>query len=831
MKGYQDELDRIKKLLSENPKGLSIQDLSSRLQISRNAMAKYMDILLISGQVERQTYGPAKVYYLSQRVPLSTMADMSSDMMMTFNRDLRVVQANEGMLSLLGAEREEVFGRNIADVAFPFTCDFDLVARSRKAIDGESYSGEICSSTVGGEAFFSIKIMPSTFEDGNPGVMMMLENVTERRLMEDSLRVTKENLSNFFNSIDDFLFVTDEEGVIIHANETVTRRLGYSKEELVGNSMLMAHPRGRIEEARREIREVLEGLRENSTIPLMAKDGTMIPVETKVTRGEWDGRPVVFGVTKDVSQLKLSEEKFSRAFNMNPAATIISRQDDSTVVGVNQAFLDVTGYAPEDVIGKTVLELGIFKDQRQRAKLLSKARRSDHISNVDISVRRKDGETREGSLSVVKIDYAGTPSFLSVMIDITERKEAEERVREQSALLDSLIKSIPDIIFFKDVDGVYLGCNPSFAELVGRPEHEIVGRTDRDLFPRELADFFREQDRIMLEIRQPRHNDEWVTYPDGRRRLVDTLKTPYLGPGGELIGILGVSRDITERRRMDEELKRSEEKLSLAIKGSELGLWDWMVQTGEVEFNERWAQMLGYTLEELAPTSIKTWERLSHPDDLKRSGETLDDYFSGRTKQYECEVRMRHKDGHWIWVLDKGRLSARDADGRPLRMSGTHLDITARKRAEMNLKEAENRYEQLMEQQGIFIWEVDRNGLYSYISRSSEPILGYKVEDIVGRMHFYDLHPQEGRSIFRKDAFEVFSRKETFVGMRNPVETKDGRIIWVSTNGMPVLDENGGLMGYRGSDTDISDKRKLEEDLHRAIKKLSAMDRVKVPGD
>jgi PAS domain S-box-containing protein len=146
--------------------------------------------------------------------------------------------------------------------------------------------------------------------------------------------------------------------------------------------------------------------------------------------------------------------------------------------------------------------------------------------------------------------------------------------------------------------------------------------------------------------------------------------------------------DITGRKDSETRLKRSEELLNLAIEGSQVGLWDWQVQSGGLVINERWANIVGYSVEELSPVSISTWLRLAHPEDLKRSDELLQRHFSGVTDHYEFEGRMRHKEGHWIWILDRGKVSSWDADGRPLRMSGTHTDITDQKRLEESLQQA-----------------------------------------------------------------------------------------------------------------------------------------------
>ncbi len=154
-------------------------------------------------------------------------------------------------------------------------------------------------------------------------------------------------------------------------------------------------------------------------------------------------------------------------------------------------------------------------------------------------------------------------------VDISKRRQTEAEVRKQGALIRSLLDSIPDLVYFKDNGGVYIGCNPPFARFVGRRREEIAGRTDQELFPTAFADSFRQQDLLMLVDLLPRRHDEWLTFPDGRRILVDTLKTPYYGPSGELVGILGISRDITDRHRAEEAQEEVSAELREALEGAE----------------------------------------------------------------------------------------------------------------------------------------------------------------------------------------------------------------------------------------------------------------------
>lgn len=147
---------------------------------------------------------------------------------------------------------------------------------------------------------------------------------------------------------------------------------------------------------------------------------------------------------------------------------------------------------------------------------------------------------------------------------------------------------------------------------------------------------------------------------------------------GTVTGYLGYLVDITSQYE-------SEQRLELALDGSRAGLWDWHVPSGTTVFNERWAEIVGYTLDELEPVSLQTWIDLCHPDDLQRSMDQLEAHFAGRTDSYRCEARMKHKDGHWVWVLDQGKVMERDGEGKPMRMAGTHIDITAQKHMEILL--------------------------------------------------------------------------------------------------------------------------------------------------
>lgn len=168
-----------------------------------------------------------------------------------------------------------------------------------------------------------------------------------------------------------------------------------------------------------------------------------------------------------------------------------------------------------------------------------------------------------------------------------------------------------------------------------------------------------------------------------------------------------LKQEIIERREAEVALKKEQKRLAHIIEGTNAGTWEWNVQTEETVFNERWAEMIGYTLEELSPISINTWMNNTHPDDLKACQRALDSHFRGEKQYYECECRMKHKKGNWVWILDRGKVISWTEDGKPQWMFGTHLDITERKKAEEKLKQSEERFKALFHQNSSVLILID----------------------------------------------------------------------------------------------------------------------------
>lgn len=173
-----------------------------------------------------------------------------------------------------------------------------------------------------------------------------------------------------------------------------------------------------------------------------------------------------------------------------------------------------------------------------------------------------------------------------------------------------------------------------------------------------------------------------IQHPNGDIRSVRAIAKVVSGKNGVDQGFVGSVEDITLLIASERALNDERTRLASIIEGTGVGTWEWNVQTGETRINKQWAQIVGLTLEDLSPMTIETLNRLVHPNDLTRSASLLEQHYAGETASYECEVRLRHSDGHWVWVLDRGRVLTHTDDGEPEWMFGTHLDIAHRKHSQ-----------------------------------------------------------------------------------------------------------------------------------------------------
>jgi two-component system, NarL family, sensor histidine kinase UhpB len=298
----------------------------------------------------------------------------------------------------------------------------------------------------------------------------------------------------------------------------------------------------------------------------------------------------------------------------------------------------------------------------------------------------------------------------------------------------------------------------------------------------------------------------------GGARDVEVCATVVGTPAGSVALIV---RDVTERRRAELALWESEERLKLAFAGAQEGVWDWNLETGAVVYSEQWKRMLGYGEDEIEP-HVRAWEQLLHPDD-RAAAEALTDAVMRDRRPYEAEFRLRHKEGHYVTVLTRGLPVRRDAGGPVVRIVGTHVDITERKRTESALRESEERLTLAFAgaQEGIWDWNLETNAVV-YSPRWKQ-MLGYADEEIEPHVSAWErlVHPDD--RVAAERASESVARGQPTYEAEFRLRHKDGHYVQVLSRGFPVRREPlGPVVRIVGTHFDLTDRQKREAERARS---------------
>jgi PAS domain S-box-containing protein len=345
-----------------------------------------------------------------------------------------------------------------------------------------------------------------------------------------------------------------------------------------------------------------------------------------------------------------------------------------------------------------------------------------------------------------------------------ELERSREALRESEARYRELVEQASTIILRMDREGRICFLNDYALRFFGYQLDEVVGQSVIGILVPETDSAGKNLRAMIAEI--GRHPEQYAVNEnenicrDGRRVWIAWTNNPLFDAEGQFSEILCMGNEITDRRMAEDALRRERQRLEFVIDGSRLGVWEWNVQTNELVLNETWAELIGYTREELLPYSYATWERLVHPDDLERARYALFSCVEGKRSHYDCEIRMQHKNGHWVWILDRGKVFARDAAGKPLLMFGTHTDITTIKRAEEEVQATSELLTQFIRNSPIYAFIKEVSPTESRTLKASDnfqDMIGMPVAEMLGKT-MSELFPPEFAAEITADDWQVVSQ-------------------------------------------------------------------------
>ena len=531
--------------------------------------------------------------------------------------------------------------------------------------------------------------------------------VSSRHALNAALAVRNPMLA----MLPDLVWLKDTEGVYLSCNPMFSRLLNASVEQIVGNTDFDFHRTSLARDWRRhDIAAVRSGTAMDTEEWLTFGDSghsALIRI-TRTPVYDDDGRLVgVMGLGRDITAQHRTKtelrrrESYQRALIDNFPFLVWLKDTDGRFLAVNAPFVQACGADDAaSVEGKTDLdiwprELALGYQADDRAVMVSRQKK-EVVEQGEDEGRKIWLETYKAPVLDDDGQLLGTVGFAR---DVSERKRAELELQRER----DLFSAGPVVVFtWTSEQGWPVShVSSNVEQVMGYAPEELTAadfRFAQIIHPDDVARVAREVERHLREgigrfeqsYRLVRKHEGYAWYRDFTHVTRDAQ--------GAVASLRGYLVDQTEIKAMQQSIEEERRRLRYVIEGTNVGTWEWNVQTGETRFSERWAQIVGYRLNQLVPVSIDTWTRLAHPDDLARSAELLQKHFSGELDYYECEARMRHRDGHWVWVLDRGRVFEWDSDGKPLWMAGTHQDITERKRTEERLRDKERRLGTVVEE-------------------------------------------------------------------------------------------------------------------------------------
>jgi PAS domain S-box-containing protein len=800
--------EKIKELLRQNPNGLSITAIVREIKINRNTAGRYLENLMVSGQVEMRHFGMSKIYRLAQRVPLSAMLSISSELIMLLDSGRRVIYANEPMLAFLKTDQKELYGRNIefTPCVTVFEDAFDLLKKKVHAgINGKEWTGEL--AVQDGPRIFSCRIAPAVFEEGQHGVSVLLEDITERRQADERIRESELQFRLLAENTFDIISRHMPDGTCLYVSPAIRAISGFAPRQITGHRWSeFMHP----DDARRmdTCYRVLTLNNPSKTITyrFRHRERKYIWAESSFRAvfdeetGEMTG---IYGVTRDITDriiaeeaLRESEDRYRKLVEISPDAIFVHQ--NGRIIYMNPAALNlIRASRPDDIIGKNVLDI-VHPDFREMIQFyIERDLNGDRTPPVDLMLLRLDGTHLHVEGRGVRTMIGGSPAVQVTLRDITERKQTESALRKSEEKYRSLAEASCDFIFVIDRNDQIEYVNSAAAAMVGMNADQISGKYRSALFPGELGQ--RQAKRLYEVFATGRSvRSEGAMPVKGDLHWFDHFLMPIRDQKGKVASVLGISRDITERKRAEEALQKSEMKFRNLVDIAQEGIWTVDRDGITTYVNRKMAEMLGYAVDEMIGSPM---QRFMDEKGRNIAARNYPRYQKGHREQ--VEFGFLRKDGTLISTITS-ITSLLDNAGTFTGAMAVITDITDRIRAEEALRVQEEEFRLLAENTVDIIVRMAPDGTCLYISPAVTPLVGYTPSEITGTSILTYIHPDDVGRILSTIA--AVNRNHTETGIDQfRIRHKNGHYLPFETTFRAIRDpESGQVREFYTASRDIS---------------------------
>ncbi|MDD1677944.1 MAG: PAS domain S-box protein [Methanomicrobiales archaeon] len=726
----QDKITKIKNLLKFRPKGLTISDISQQLKMNRNSVAKYLEILLISGHVEMRSFGAAKVFFISNRIPISALLSFSSDHILVLDNNLRILQINDNFLTFLNIEKDALVGKNFQEPALSFLQELPFQAILKKKPEERELAAEISVLKNGTRYYFWVKVIPTVFDDGGQGLTVILEDITRQRKAQQELIESQEKFKSMIELSPFPISIINPQGIYQYLNKKFVKIFGYSLADIpTGRDWFrLAFPD--LDMRRTAVRRWVEDL-ERSRI------GEVRPRTFRVYCKDGKYREVIFHpvtlldgtqciVYEDITEKKRAEQvqAFLAAIVASSQDAIIGKDLNGTIISWNCGAEQMYGYTAQEMLGKSIKVLIPPEKIHEYNLILAKVRKGEETKDFETQRIRKDGTIIDVSVSVSPVrEEPGTIIAASTITrDITERKRFEQELR----IKEAAIASSGTGIAIARLDDTISYANESFLHLYGLSSQELIGKPVSW-----LASTGREELRsISTIIPVIRTEGMW----EGESQLTREGRVMDFHVSGNLVrdetgnplGMIATVIDLTHLKKIEKELNLNKQKLQEVI--DFLPDPTFVIDNDKkvIGWNQAMEELTGVAASEMIGKGDYTYATPfygnSRPllvDLIDKSEEEIQKDYPEAHKVKDSVFtqvyvpQLSHGQGAYVWAKASPLY---DQEGRPIGAIETIRDISDWKRAEESLKKAharlesqiEERIQDLRKENGILHEELER---------------------------------------------------------------------------------------------------------------------------
>ncbi len=611
--------------------------------------------------------------------------------------------------------------------------------------------------------------------------------------------------------------------------------------------MSLEHRQGLPEGHAPVIRELVVPVFRNEKIVAVVGIGNKT---TNYTEEDVESVTLLCDLAWDIAERLGAEENMrnlSHAIEQSPVSVIITDLNGS-IEYVNPSFTEFTGYTFDEVNGKNSKILKSGKTEASVYKDLWETIGSGKKWNGEWINRKKNGEEywEHASISPVFGKNGNITNYLAIKQNITQQKETERQIRELNETLEQKVEErttqlqeawnrlnkiadqVPGMVYqyllLPDGSSCFPYASEGIYDICRVKSKEVIEDASPVFSVIHPDDFDGVNDSIEVSSKNlSLWNHEYrVKFEDGTIRWLSGNAMPQKQADGSVLWH-GFITDITERKQIEDELATEKNRIDLIIQGNQLGTWEWNVQTGETIFNNQWAELIGYTIDEISPASIKTWRAFVHPDDLIVSDKFLEQHFNKETNHYECQVRMKHKNGKWVWVLDRGKVHTWDKEGKPLLMSGTHVNINAQKEVEQELAIEKQRLAAILKGTNVGTWEWNIQTGEAIFNERWAGIIGYTLDEIspISIETWMKYAHRDDLKLSGEMLEKHFKGELDYYSFESRMKHKDGSWVWVLDRGkVHQWDANGNPVLMSGTHLDVTEQKKAEEALRESQEQL-----------